>query len=90
MKRTFKYKGVEITTWKTLYGAKASGFGLEVESKTIKEAVKQVKEHINMNIKVKRNIIRNCDYCGHEDAINPITGLCPSCDKRNKNFGGVF
>jgi ribosomal protein S14 len=37
---------------------------------------------------VLRNIIRECDSCGREDAINPITGMCPSCDR--KKMGGVF
>ena len=30
------------------------------------------------------NIIRNCDKCHNEDSINAVTGLCPSCEGKEK------
>ena len=30
------------------------------------------------------SIIRNCDKCGNEDTINCVSGLCPSCENKEK------
>lgn len=28
--------------------------------------------------------IRECDRCGNEDCVNPISGKCPSCSEDNE------